>query len=186
MVAASLSGRAAALTGALLASALLVALAVTGSAPQLRSFVPFEPAGVMARLPEAITRIELREGQQTLVFTRADADRWRTGDAALSASAAEHVARALRFLHVAKPVATLTGDAFEPAALAEMGLAPPRSEVAVFAGDRPALAVRFGGLNPSGTGQYARIEGQSGLYLLPLHVGREWQLLTRAAAGRSP
>lgn len=183
MVAAPLTARgtqAAALVGAVLAAAFLIALAFTGSAPKLASFEPFVPAGVMARLPAEITRIELQSGGQTLVFARAGADRWRAGDATLSNSAAEHLARALRFLHVSKPIATFEGGAFDAAALAEMGFGPPRSEVTVFAGDEPALAIRFGGLNPSRTGQYARLEGQRGLLLMPLHVGREWQLLTRA------
>lgn len=181
-MAAPLTGRgarAAALAGGVLAAAFLIALAFTGSAPKLASFEPFVPAGVMARLPEEITRIELRANQQTLVFTRAG-DGWRRGDAPLSDSAAEHVAKALRFLHVSKPNATLEIDTFDAAPLAEMGLDVPRAEVTVFAGDQPALAIAFGGLNPSGTGQYARIAGQSGLLLLPLHVGREWQMLARA------
>lgn len=172
--------RAAAFAGAVLAAAFLIALAVTGSPPRLASFEPFVPAGVMARLPEEITRIELQSGGQTLVFARSGADRWRAGDAELSDSAAEHVARALRFLHVSKPIATLEGGAFDAAALAGMGFDPPGPAVTVFAGDEPALAIRFGGLNPSRTGQYARLERQSGLLLMPLHVGREWQLLTRA------
>ena len=61
-----------------------------------------------------------------------------------------------------------------------MGLDAPRSEVKVFAGDEPALALAFGGLNPARTEQYARLGGQSSVLLLPLHVGREWQMLTRA------
>jgi hypothetical protein len=192
MVAAPLSGRAgqaAALAGGVLAAALLLGLAFTGSAPKLASFEPFVPAGIMARAPDAITRIELRADGQTLTFARTG-DGWRAGDAALRDAAAEHVARALRFLHVSKPVATLEGDAFDAPA---MGLDPPRAEVTVFAGDERALALAFGGLNPSRTEQYARLEGQSGVLLLPLHVGREWQMLTRAipdhlaaAPGRSP
>ena len=74
LVAAPLTGRggqtAAALAGGMLAAALLIALAVTGSAPKLASFEPFVPAGVMARVPEEITRIELRAGPQVLVFAR--------------------------------------------------------------------------------------------------------------------
>ena len=164
----------------MLAAAFLIALALTGSAPKLASFEPFVPAGVMARLPEEITRIELQSERQTLVFARAGgADRWRAGDAPLSDAGAEHLARALRFLHVSKPIATLEGEGFDAAALAEMGFDPPRSEVTVFAGDEPVLSIRFGGLNPSRTGQYARLEGQSGLLLMPLHVGREWQVLAR-------
>ena len=182
MVAAPLTGRggqAAGLAGGVLAAAFLVALALTGNVPQLGSFVPFEPAGVMARPPEEITRIELRSGQETVVFTRAG-EGWRTGDAPLSDSAAAHVTKALRFLHVSKPNATLEGDAFDATALASMGLDMPRAEVTAFAGHQPVLTIAFGGLNPSATGQYARIEGQSGLLLLPLHVGREWEMLTRA------
>jgi Domain of unknown function (DUF4340) len=182
MVATALTTRgaqAAALAGGTLAAAFLIALAVTGSAPELASFVPFEAAGVMARPPEEITRIELQSGGQTLVFARAGGEGWRAGEAALSDSTSEHLGKALRFLHVSKPMTTLDGDDPGTAALAEMGLDPPRSEVKVFAGDQPALAIRFGGLNPSRTGQYARIEGQGGVLLLPLHVGREWQLLAR-------
>jgi hypothetical protein len=192
VVAASLTGRAGqagALAGGVLAAAFLVALAVTGSAPQLGSFEPFVPAGVMAHEPEQITRVELRAAGRTLTFARADGG-WRSGGQPLPDAAAEHVARALRFLHVAKPVATLEGDAFDAAA---MGLDVPRSEVTVFTGDQPALSVAFGGLNPSRTEQYARLEGQRGVLLLPLHVGREWQMLTRAipnhvaaAQSRSP
>ena len=96
MVAAPLTARgtqAAALVGAVLAAAFLIALAFTGSAPKLASFEPFVPAGVMARLPEEITRVELQSGEQALVFARAGADRWHAGDAAVSNSAAEHLAR---------------------------------------------------------------------------------------------
>jgi hypothetical protein len=179
MVAAPLTGRAgqrvAALATGALAVALLVGLAVTGSGPRLASFEPFVPAGVMARQPDEITRIELRADQETLTFARTG-DGWRAGDTALRDAAAEHLARALRFLHVSKPVATLEGDALDGAA---MGLDPPHAEVAVFAGDERALRIAFGGLNPSRTEQYARLEGQSGVLLLPLHVGREWQMLTR-------
>ncbi len=180
-MAAALRGRgakAAALAGGVVAAAFLIGLALTGSAPEQASLVRFEPAGVMARLPEEITRVELQSDRQALLFVR-DGQSWRTGDAALSDAAAEHLARALRFLHVSKPVATLAGDDPDAAALSEMGFDPPRAQVAAFAGEAPALAIVFGGRNPSGTGQYARLEGQSGLLLLPLHVGREWQLLAR-------
>jgi hypothetical protein len=182
-VAAPLTGsleKAAALAGGALASAFLIALALTGSSPKLASFDPFVAAGVMAREPDEITRVELRSDRQTLVFARTGAQ-WRTGDGAqVPDAAAEHVARALRFLHVSKPIATLADEAAAPAAQAEMGLDPPRAEVAAFAGDQPALAIAFGGLNPSRTSQYARVQGRPELLLLPLHVGREWQMLTRA------
>ena len=182
-MAAALTGRGAqtaGLAGGVLAAAFLIALAVTGSAPKLASFEPFVPAGVMARLPEEITRIELQGERRTLVFARAGgADRWRAGAAPLSDAGADHLARALRFLHVSKPVATLEGEGIDPVAQAEMGFDPPRLEVKVFAGDQPVLSILFGGLNPSRTGQYARLEGQGGLLLLPLHVGREWQVLAR-------
>jgi hypothetical protein len=184
MVAAPLNERAgqiAALAGGALATALLVALAVTGSAPKLASFEPFVPAGVMAHEPEEITRIELRADGQTLTFARTG-DGWRGGDAALSAAAAEHLAKALRFLHVSKPVATLEGEGLDSAA---MGLDPPRAEIAVFAGDERTLTIAFGGLNPSRTDQYARLEGRGGILLMPLHVGREWQMLTRAIRDRA-
>ena len=170
------AGQAAALASGGLAAAFLIALAVTGSAPKLGSFEPFVPAGVMAQKPDQITRIELRADGRTLSFARAG-EGWRAGDAPLSDAAAEHLARALRFLHVSKPVATLEGETFDAAA---MGLDLPRIKVTLFAGDQPALAIAFGGLNPTRTEQYVRLEGQSGVLLLALHVGREWQTLTRA------
>jgi hypothetical protein len=181
VVAASLTawrGRAGALAVALLAAALLAAMAVTGAIPKLANFVRFEPAGVMPQEPEQITRVELRSGQQTLVFTR-EGDGWLAGGTPLSAAALEHMTRALRFLHVSRPTATLGGDGIEEAALVDMGLAPPQAEVTLFAGAKRVLAVRFGGVNPSAIAQYARLAGQSGILLLPLHVGREWRVLAR-------
>jgi hypothetical protein len=175
-VAAPLSARAAAWSGALLAAALLVAMALTGAAPELASMVRFEPAGVMAETPEQVTAVELRAEGQTTVFVRAGA-RWLAGGTPLPEAAAEHLAKGLRFLHVSKPTATLDGDGLDPA---EIGLDAPRAEVTVLVGDAPALAIAFGGLNPSASAQYARLGGQGGIVLLPLHVGREWQVLARA------
>jgi hypothetical protein len=169
-----------ALLGTLLAAAFLIGMALTGASPELASLVRFEPAGVMAETPEEITRVELRSDRQALVFTR-DGDRWLAGGSPLSATAVEHMTKALRFLHVSAPTTTLEGDGLDPTALAEMGLETPDAEVVLFAGDERALSILFGGVNPTRTAQYAIINGQAVIHLFPLHVGREWQVLARAA-----
>ena len=48
---------------------------------------------------------------------------------------------------------------------------------------RTVLATSFGGKNPQGVFQYVRVEGRGELYLLPVFVGREWELVAAGMTG---
>jgi hypothetical protein len=64
-----------------------------------------------------------------------------------------------------------------PASFAEFGLDPPASAVALSAANGPVATVNFGVLNPVGTSHYVRIGGSPTVYLMPRHVGGEWQVV---------
>ena len=92
------------------------------------------------------------------------------------AELASHIETGLRFLHVSEPAREIAPSDLTPASFAEFGLDPPASVVALGAANGPVATVNFGVLNPVGTSQYARIGGSPTVYLMPRHVGSEWQV----------
>jgi hypothetical protein len=179
-------GRAALLAAGLLL-ALIAALALTGEPPGGQNLQRFEPRGILAASPSDIRTIEIRQGQERLAFRRDPAGAWASdGTAALPDELASHLDMALRFLHVATPGRTLDPEEYRGASLADFGLDPPRYVVTLGAADQSATAVDFGVLNPAQTSQYVRLLGGPTLYLLPRHVGAEWQLAAALARRALP
>ena len=168
---------------------LLGALALTGKPPGGQLLEPFEPRGIVAALPSDILRVEMRLDKERLTLRRTAAGSWSfDGPAAAPASSelASHLEAALRFMHVSGPARTLRPGDYQDSEIADFGLDPPALAVWLGAADKSVTAAEFGALNPAQTSQYVRLAGQPALYLLPRHVGGEWQLAADLARRSQP
>lgn len=164
------------IAAAVLATAVLVAVATRGE-PSGTGLSRFVPAGVMLRLPpERVTAVEVRAPERRWRFVRTATGGWATaaGSPPGAADLGEQVEAGLRFLNVSMPQRVLDREEVRGADLAEMGLAPPRLIVTVFAGAERPFAVALGGPNPQGFAQYARVEGAEEVLLLNRYVGEAW------------
>jgi len=162
----------------LLALALLVAMAVGGGVPGLRGYARFEASGLMREALERIDRVELAREGHRWVFARDAAGGWVAADgerAPIAPDLAAHLEAAIRFLRVSAPIRVMHPEEYRGALPEEFGLEPPRYTVAVFSRGAAAFSAAFGNLNPMQTAQYVRVEGRGELYLMPRHVGREWE-----------
>jgi Domain of unknown function (DUF4340) len=156
---------------------LLAAVTVRGHWPELKQIVRFAGKGLVVSAPSDITQVEIRMGQDSVGFRR-EAASWTidgmTGT--VPAELASHIDIGLRFLHVSEPVREIAPAELTPASFAEFGLDPPASVVTVGTAQGAVTTVNFGVLNPVGTSQYVRIGGSPTVYLMPRHVGSEWQV----------
>jgi hypothetical protein len=178
--------------GALLAAGVIVALALSGRTPGQESLARFEPAGIVQKLPARATAIEFRAGERAFMLTRSASNQWQDAKrpgVLPNGDLNRRVATALHFLEVTAPARVLDEAQYGAGALAQFGLAPERYRVTLFIEGKAACTIEFGGLNPSGTGQYVRVLGREKLYLMPPYFGRQWEevaLLAAAAAGQPP
>ncbi len=160
--------------------ALIAALVISGHAPEFRGLVRFSAdKGLVAVAPSEITRVEIRSGRESIVLRR-DTGGWTidgsSGPVAAPADIGAHVDVGLRFLHVSAPTREIAAQELGAASFAEFGL-DPAADVVVLGTARGTVAtISFGVLNPAGIAQYARLAGAATVYLLPRHVGAEWQL----------
>ena len=164
-------------TGALMIG-LIAGLALTGIRPGLPK-LHFEGHGIIGTPPSAIVRAEIRIGPEHLDFNRTKSDTWafdRPGATEVPRELAAHLETALQFMHVSEPFRTLDPKEYQGASFADFGLDPPAYLVSLAADDHAPIVADFGTLNPANTSQYVRLVGQSRLYLMPRHVGAEWQL----------
>ena len=170
--------RVAAPLAAVLLIALLGAITLSGHWPQLQQMVPFTSKGLVAIPSSDITRVEIRTGQD-VVSLRRDAGGWTidgvTG--AVPAELASHVDAGLRLAHVSEPAREMAANELTAGSFAEFGLDPPASVVALSTASGAVATLNFGVLNPAGTSQYVRLGGAPTVYLMPRHVGDEWQLV---------
>lgn len=173
-----------AIAGLLIAAALIAVLAFTGQWPGEEKHVRFQPAGIVAKLPSRASQIKLRAGGVTFRLTRIAANRWQ--DAARPGAPGQEilsrqVAAGLHFLAVTAP-SRVIDQAPEATGLAEFGLAPEHYRVTLLVGGQAVCAIAFGGLNPAQTAQYVRVIGRPKVYLMPLHLGRQWEAVAASAA----
>jgi hypothetical protein len=176
-----------AITGALLATGLIAALALSGHTPGEGSLVRFEPAGIMGKFPEHVSQIELRVDGLTYMFKRDAANQWLNANqpnAPVQEAINQHIAAALRFLEVTTPSRVINRSQYSQALFTQIGLAPERYRVTLFAPGTSARIIEFGDLNPLKTAQYVRVLGDDRLYLMPLHFGSQWEAIA-AAAGKT-
>lgn len=154
----------------------LVALASRGEASGT-GLARFEAAGAMLRLaPDQATAVEVRSAERRWRFVRTNSGGWvaAAGSQPGAVDLAKEVEAGLRFLHVSAPQRVLDRDEVRGLDLAEMGLAPPRLIVTVFAGDGQPFTVSLGGPNPQGFAQYAHVEGSEEVLLLNRYTGEAW------------
>ena len=168
---------------------LLFALVVSGHSPVSHSLVPFTPKGLIATTPSAVTRIEIRTGQDSVALHR-DSDGWTIeGTAgAVPAELASHISAGLRFMHVSEPMREIAASELTVANFAQFGLDPPANVLVLGTAHGTVATVNFGILNPAGISQYVRLAGAPTVYLMARHVGTEWQLtgdMARRLRGRA-
>jgi hypothetical protein len=97
-----------------------------------------------------------------------------------------HLDMALRFMRVSAPARTLDPNDYRGTSFADFGLDPPSYLVHLAIVDGSVLTADFGALNPAGTSQYVRLVGRPRLFLMPRHVGAEWQLVANMAKRALP
>jgi hypothetical protein len=172
------------LLAAVLVIAFMGGLALTGKPLGGQNFQAFEPHGVVAQLPSDILGVEITHGRDRIAARRAEGGSWALDGPVPAAAPAElvsHLETALRFMHVSAPARTLEAGDYKPEQLADFGLDPPAYVVSLRISGSEAVVADFGSLNVAQTSQYVRLLGQSRLFLLPRHVGAEWQLATDIA-----
>jgi len=169
----------------LLAVGFLIVMVASGRTRPTPNLVKFAAAGLMREAPDQVDEVELTGDGRRLMFTRRERGRWTVAPAAdeLAAVTVSHLEMSLRFMHVAAPVRVMAPDEYQAEALREYDLDPPRYTVSLHRGGRTVLAASFGGRNPQGVFQYVRVEGRGDLYLLPVFVGREWELVASGMTG---
>jgi hypothetical protein len=168
--------------------ALLAALALIGPPPGLPQ-LHFEARGIVQAQPSAIDKIEIRTGQDLVGFRRTASGSWvldRPDGLGVPSELASHLDNALQFMHVSEPTRTLEPAEYAGTHFTDFGLDPPAYLVSLEKADRSMVVVDFGTLNATSTSQYVRLVGQPTLYLMPRHVGAEWELTADMAKRLSP
>lgn len=177
MVASTPVRSAAWISAALAAAGALAALAFHGERPGA-GLGQFQPSGIMVHLPVAqVSAIEVtREGRRWR-FERGAEGGWRAaaGSPATATDPGEALESGLRFLHGSAPQRVMAPEELSGTPLAELGLAPPRLVVSVFAGDGAPFVVELGGPNPQGLARYARVAGRGEVVLLNRYVAEAWE-----------
>jgi Domain of unknown function (DUF4340) len=173
--------------GGALMVALLAGLAWSGRSPGLPE-IKFVPQGIVAATPSAITTAEIRAGAERIGFRRTNGGAWsfERSNTPVPKELASHLDMALQFMQVSEPTRSLGPGEYEAASFAAFGLDPPAYIVSLEQPDRSAIVADFGTLNPSGTAQYLRLVGQPTVYLMPRHVGTEWEVTADMARRTLP
>jgi hypothetical protein len=178
----------AALAAGALMVALIAALALIGPPPGLPQ-LHFEARGIVQGQPSAIDKVEIRTGQDLVGFRRTASGSWvfdRPDGLGVPSELASHLDNALQFMHVSEPTRTLEPAEYAGTHFTDFGLDPPAYLVSLEKADRSVVVVDFGTLNATSTSQYVRLVGQPTLYLMPRHVGAEWELTADMAKRLSP
>jgi hypothetical protein len=157
--------------------ALLAALALSGRSPGLPPLI-FSPQGIVAATPSTVTAAEIRTGGERIGFRRTKDGPWsfERSNTPVPADLASHLNVALQFMHVSEPTRSLDPSDYQTTNFTEFGLDPPAYLVSLEQADGSVIVADFGTLNPSGTSQYLRLVGQPTVYLMPRHVGTEWEV----------
>jgi hypothetical protein len=155
-----------------------VVLAITGKTTGEREIGFSEAHGLISTPPAGIVGVELRASKARAAFLKSEAGSWTLAKAngVVPAELALHIDSALQFMHVSEPARTLGPRELQGVNFAEFGLDPPALRVTLTKADGASAVVYFGSLNPATTSQYARVVGETALYIVPRHVGAEWEV----------
>jgi len=162
--------------------ALLVALVATGRWPELRSKVSFASKGLLTIAPAEIWRAEVRSGPDSVAFRR-EPSGWSIDGTqnTVPAELAAHLDTALRLMNVSEPSREIPPGELTAESFADFGLDPPANVAVLESKAGVTATVNFGTLNPAGTSHYVRLGGAPTVYLMPRHVGAEWQVVVDMA-----
>jgi hypothetical protein len=169
--------------------ALIAGLAFTGKPPGGQMLQRFAPGGIIAASPADILRVEMRLGKERLGLHRTPTGSWAFDGVTAQTVPDEvtsHLEMALRFMHVSAATRTLEPGNYTSSSIADFGLEQPSLAISLGAADGSVTIVDFGALNPATTSQYVRLAGHPTLYMLPRHVGNEWQLTANLAERSRP
>jgi Domain of unknown function (DUF4340) len=157
--------------------ALLAALALSGRSSGLPP-LSFSPQGIVATAPSTVTGAEIRTGAERIGFRRTKDGAWNfeRSNTPIPKELASHLDLALHFMHVSEPARSLDPSDYQTTNFTEFGLDPPAYLVSLEQADGSVIVADFGTLNPSGTSQYLRLVGLPTVYLMPRHVGTEWEV----------
>ena len=164
-----------------LAAGAIIALAWLGHRPD-PSLVRFEAVGIMLAIPpDTVTEVVVSQGERRWRFERAPSKVWTAAHGQpLAESASSRVESGLRFLHVSAPQRVLQRDEVAGIPPSEFGLEPPRFSVSVRSRGAAPFDIEFGGRNPQGLAQYARLAGRAEILLLPGFIGEQWESVMKA------
>lgn len=176
----------ASVAAACLAVAAIGALSATGRWPGNNQLERFEPKGILATPAKWVARIEISVADGSIVFSRRGQEDWSAGGAETGDQVSAHIKTALRMLSVSAPLRVIEAGGYHDADVAEFGLDPPHTLVALVGADGSSTTIGFGELNPAQTSQYVRVIGRSSVYLMSRHVGAEWELALDMAKRTSP
>jgi hypothetical protein len=168
--------------------AIIAALAFTGRSPGLQE-LHFEAHGIVPAQPSAIIGAEISTGRDRVAFRRTQSGSWtfdQPNGPAVPNELASHLKTALQFLHVSQPTRVLDPKDYQGTSFADFGLDPPTYLVSLEQANRSMIVTDFGTRNPANTAQYVRLVGQPKLFLMPRHVGAEWELTADMAKRISP
>jgi hypothetical protein len=156
---------------------LLAAITLSGHWPQLRQLVPFAAKGIVALEPSAIAQVEIRAAKDAVTLRR-ESGGWTIDgiSEAVPPELASHIDTGLRLLRVSEPMREIAASELDAASFGAYGLDPPAGVVALATAAGAVTTINFGVLNPAGTSQYVRLGGAATVYLMPRHVGTEWQV----------
>lgn len=167
--------------GVVLASGVIIALALYGHRPD-PSLARFEAAGVMLTVqPDAVTEVVVSQGERRWRFERATSKAWTAAPGPpLGESVGSRIDSGLRFLHVSAPQRVLQPEEVAGTPPSEFGLEPPRFSVSVCSRGAAPFNIEFGARNSQGLAQYARLTGRAEILLLPSFVGEQWEAVMKA------
>ena len=159
-------------------ASVLALLSIPDEGPPEPPLAHVDAAGPMLGLPvDRVTEVDVRARGRHWRFERTDG-RWHVRAGAPPPGFGAHVDAGLRFLHTSAPEQRLAPGEVEHASLADVGLDPPRYGVSARTDDARTLTIAFGSPSPRGLAQYARVEQERDVLLLPRYVGEAWEAAT--------
>jgi len=154
----------------------IAVMLVTGSRPESKQLIKFEPRGVMQVAPESITKVVVQCNGRERTLLRSSERTWTLEDGrSLAASTAAAVSMAVQFMNTSGPTREMTRQELTDAEFKSFGLEAPRLSASLFQGNHLVLTLHFGARNPDGLLRYMTLDGRSSVFLMSRFVGDRWE-----------